>query len=60
MSKKLFLIILCIIAVEVIFGFFYTRYCNSISHPIISYVQLVVGFVCGFFAGNYYKKYIKS
>lgn len=56
MGKKLFLAILCIFVVEVIFGFIYIRYCNSVFHPIMSYVQLVIGFVCGVFVTNYRKK----
>ena len=60
MSKKLFLVLLIIFVVEILFGFIYTRYCGSAIHPIISYVQLVIGFVYGLFVMNYYRKYIRS
>ena len=60
MNRKLLMVTLIIVAVELIFGFFYTRYCDSMFHPVISYIQLAIGFVCGFFAGDHYRKYIKS
>ena len=56
MNRKLLMVALIVIAVELIFGFFYTRYCNSMFHPIISYIQLAIGFVCGVFVANYRKK----
>lgn len=59
MTKKAFLVVLVLLVAQVIFGFIYTRLCQSAFHPIVAYVQFLLGIGMGVCGSCYWRKYIK-